>query len=158
MKSNNRMKKYSFIVSLVLALSLALSTVSVSAEELDTPVHEDPIDEIQYANGSSSKSFSEQYYNSSGVQEVLTFDSQITYNISWTEGFDSAFTSIVFNTTNIKIDGTLYPFTAKYPIYNVYGSAHLDYQRTNYVLTFRVNAYCDLYGDVYHNAWITKTY
>ena len=54
------MKKYSLVVVLVLALSLALSTVSVSAEELDIPVHEDPIDEIQYANGSSSKYFSKQ--------------------------------------------------------------------------------------------------
>ena len=46
-KDEMKKRKVSLLTALVLALSLALSPVSAFAEDLDTPVHEDPIDEVQ---------------------------------------------------------------------------------------------------------------
>ncbi len=77
-------RKTSLFVALVLAFSLVFSPVSAYADELDTPVHEDPIDEIVYDNGTSTKNFSLPFQEwSSGDNKTLTFSSQVTYTNYW---------------------------------------------------------------------------
>ena len=164
MKSKNRMKKYSFIVSLVLALSLALSPVSAFADDLDTPVHEDPIDEIQYEDGTSSTNISLSYWDQyAGCSHYITGTSNVTYSIAWTEGDYSYFTGLVYNNSNMKFDGvsrTFNPITGyDYDVSpldpghgNANGHAFQDFKISGGSVTFRVRINVSVYGEISHYA------
>ena len=165
MKSKNRMKKYSLIVSLILALSLALSPVSAFAEDLDTPIHEDPIDEIQSENGTSTTNISLSYWEpSSASNRYITGVSNVTYSMAWTEGISSYFTGVVYSISNMKIDGTARsfdPVLADYDYYydppekardNANGYAFQDFIRTGGTVTFRVRINVSVYGEITHFA------
>ena len=56
--------KFSLFAALMLALSLVLSPVSAFADELDIPVHEDPVDEVQESSG---------WVNGHFVKKVVNF-------------------------------------------------------------------------------------
>ena len=96
-------RNVSLLTALVLALSLALSPVSVFAEDLDTPVYEDPIDEIQ----SDSDSITEHYSFLSGTTLVM-FDVYASCSFEWTEGISGRFTSVYLSAINLTVNTTAY--------------------------------------------------
>lgn len=149
MKSKNRMKKYSLIVSLVLALSLALSPVSAFAEELDTPVHEDPIDEIQYGAGWVNGHFTlYQGYN------TIVLDVSVYCFYNWTEGISGWISSAAFNFNTKTINGANAQIICEsditYESSNTWGKASKVYTFYNgedsAVIEIRV--FCDDYGEL----------
>ena len=93
-------KKTSLFIALVLALSLALSPVSVFAEDLDTPVHEDPIDELQESSGWVNGHFT--VYDGNRYAE---FDVRVYCEYNWTEGISSWIDTAVYDVTNPKVNG-----------------------------------------------------
>ena len=149
-------KNLSLLAALVLALSLALSPVSAFAEELDTPVHEDPIDEIQYDSGALSKNLTVTFQSHETYQTMtLTLHVEATYNVYWTEGItlSGGFTDAVINISNVKVNGSSAPYTAlnSYAV-KTGNKAYRDYQfgyiPNNTGRIFCVQMVCDEYGDV----------
>lgn len=148
----------------MLALSLALSPVSAFADDLDTPVHEDPIDEIQYENGTSTTNISLSYWEpTSASYRYITGVSNVTYSMAWTEGDYSFFTGLVYSNSNMKIDGTALsfdPITGSDYYYdppeiahgNANGYAFQDFRRTGGTVTFRVRINVSVYGEITHFA------
>ena len=154
----------SLFFTLVLALSLALSPISAFADELDTPVHEDPIDEIQYDDGYSQKAFQLPFSgpgNTGTVSGTLSFISTIDYSICWTEGFDSAILDVYYNPFTVYIGLNSPTPTALYPRYKAGNTAYAEFTadiNTEYALRFRVGIRCDEYGDIVHFASIQEVY
>ena len=152
-------RKVSIFVAIVLALSLALSPVSVSAEELDTPVHEDPIDEIQTWSGNESKTgltlvFKE---GTSGNYSTLTFDASAYVTRSWTEGIygSGSISYANISVSNVYINGVYKIAQPKtdssgnpLPVQYGWNWAYQDFKIFGGSLVFRVKLVCDEYGDI----------
>lgn len=162
MRKKMRTRKSSLLASLVLALSLALSPVSAFAEELDTPVHEDPIDEIQYTSGSFSKNFTVSFQSNETYQYyTLTLHVEASYNVYWTEGItmSGGFTDAVITISNVKVNGSSAPYNSltNYVV-KTNNKAYRDYQfgymPSNTGRIFCVQMICDEYGDVSINAFM----
>ena len=121
------------VMSLLLAAILAFSSVNVFADGLDTPVHEDPIDEIQYESDTALKSFVLPYGNKTFYAGV-----QVNYTIAWTEGVSSYITDIIYYPSDVYLNGTPYEVYALYPRHNANGTAYADYQigNTSYIVRF----------------------
>jgi len=83
---------------------VALSPASAYAEELDTPVHEDPIDEIQSDSDWVTGHFS---FNCTylWVTNLVSFDAYSYCSFEWTEGISGRFTSVSIYPLNMKING-----------------------------------------------------
>ena len=162
MRKKMRTRKSSLLASLVLALSLALSPVSAFADDLDTPVHEDPIDEIQYEDGTSSANISLSYWDQyAGCSRYITGTSNVTYSMAWTEGDYSYFTGLVYNNSNTKLDGvsrtfnpiTGYDTSPSDPGHgNANGYAFQDFKISGGSVTFRVRINVSVYGEISHYA------
>ena len=156
MKAKNKMKKYSFIVSLALALSLALSPVSAFAEELDTPVHEDPIDEIQESSGWVNGHF----IKDDGGKRA-EFDVRVYCEYHWTEGISGWIDVAAYTITNVKVNGGTgyisYDGEPYYCSHGTWGEALkvVNFSRPGYsTVTVAIAVFCDTYGDLSINAYI----
>lgn len=149
MKSKNRMKKYSLIVSLVLALSLAISPVSAFAEELDTPVHEDPIDEIQHGADWVNGHFT--LYQD---DNTIVLDVRVYCYFSWTEGIGGQIHSVAFNFDTITMNGEdadiIQESNITYESYNTWGKASkvFTFSKDQDTAVIEIRVYCDDYGDL----------
>ena len=152
-------RKTSLFVALALTLSFVLSPVNVFADELDTPVHEDPIDEIVYDNGTSTKNFSLPFQEwSSGDNKTLTFSSQVTYTNYWEEDVAGGISAAVFFTNNVKISGENKSISVyTHPVMPNH-SVFTEYKITFGNLRFKVAVTGDAWGDVTHTATITATH
>ena len=152
-------KRVSLFAVLVLALSFALSPVSAFAEELDTPVHEDPIDEEQTVTTEINRHFS---LNTNGV--AVVFDVSAECECIWTEGISGQFGEVTIDLTNISVAGNA-SYVKNYlgpriTSYGIGGRAMeyfwLDYTSA-YEITVLIDIFCDEYGDLTLNAYAYKT-
>ena len=150
MKSKNRMKKYSLIVSLVLALSLALSPVSAFAEELDTPVHEDPIDEVQ-----SNTTWIHRNLSVPRGTAQVTFSAHAYCDYSWTEGIGAQFNdATTISITNVRYDGNIATFLSADPTgtgsQGIWAKAErtFEYVYNGSYFFITITVLCDEYGDL----------
>ena len=148
-------KKFSLFAVLVLALSLALSPVSAFAEELDTPVHEDPIDEIVYGIDTINGHFT--LYDG---PYTTVFDVSVYCAYAWTEGISGQMLSATYTVTGIKINGSSasisYQSPVSYGSHNTWGKASKVYAFDNSVgyAVVDIMVFCDEYGDLSINAII----
>ena len=137
----------------MLALSLALSPVSAFADELDTPVHEDPIDEIQEDSGWISRHFSYTYN-----QATVAFDVNAYCNYLWTEGISAQFKSVTIIVSSITFNGGSVTHTGTGTLtidtYNIWARARqtFNYSAGPYSFSVNVTVFCDEYGELSLNA------
>ena len=123
----------SLFFTLVLALSLSLSPVSAFAEDLDTPVHEDSIDEVQYGADWVNGHFT--LYDG---PYTTVLDVSVYCNYMWTEGISGWINSAAFNFNTKTINGVNAQIihesdTITYSSYNTWGRASKEYTFSNSV-------------------------
>ena len=144
-----RTRKSSLLASLVLALSLALSPVSAFAEDLDTPIHEDPIDEVQ-----SNTTWIHRSLSVTRGGRPVTFTVHAYCDYSWTEGIGAQFNSVTISVTGVTYDGhsaTLNGTSAtNIDSYNIWGRARKTfyYVYNGVSFSFEITVLCDEYGDL----------
>ncbi len=155
-------RKTSLFIALVLALSLALSPVSAYADELDTPVHEDPIDELQSGSGWIGGHFTVYCPTLSGTNTVV-FDANAFCEYTWTEGIGAQFQTVTIFITNITINGYAAGYESASPIYidsyGIRGRARQSFTYSNFGFaqaSFMVKVFCDEYGDLSINAGLPE--
>ena len=129
------------------------SPVSAFAEDLDTPVHEDPIDEVQSNTSWIHKNCT--VYRS-GVP--VTFSAHAYCDYSWTEGIGAQFNSVTITVTGVAFNGysaTCQSVGTTYlGSYGIWAQAQktYTYHTEDVTFSFTVTVYCDEYGDLSINA------
>ena len=147
-----KQKSICLVLSLMLVLVTCFSPLNIFAEELDTPVHEDPIDEIETWSGTESRTglhFS-YYVSSTGNYSTLICSSSAIITCSWREPVEGtgniSYASI--SVSNVKIDNVSKVALAQGGTIYQNGKARQKFLVSGTTLYFWIELSCNHYGEI----------